>query len=68
MSLIITTVNAPVLPILATGVTSAEAKFLTPNTYSLKDNMVNRPVLGHGVTGVSGATISFCFPAELILS
>ena len=59
MSLIITTVNAPVLPIHATGVTGAEAKFLTPYTCSLKDDMVNRVVFGHGVTGVSGATNIF---------
>ena len=41
-------VNAPVHLFQGTGVTSAEVKFLTQLTCSLKDNMVNRPVLGHG--------------------
>ena len=38
-------VSAPVHLFQGTGV---EVKFLTQLTCSLKDNMVNRPVLGHG--------------------
>jgi len=49
-------VSAPVHLFQGTG---AEVKFLTQLTCSLKDNMVNRPVLGHGVTGVSCATNIF---------
>ena len=41
-------VSAPVHLFQGTGVTGAEVKFLTQLTCSVKDNRVNRPVLGHG--------------------
>ena len=58
--LINATVNAPVVQNQATGVTGAEENFPCPKTCSLSDDNVYRPVLCHGVTGVSGATNMFC--------
>ena len=45
--------NAPVVQIQGTGVTGEVGNFSRPKTCPLKDNMVNRPVLGHGGTGAT---------------